>query len=74
MIIDLHFHTEAFSSCSRIPLLEGVKRAKEIGLDGICLTEHDVFHENRNIKSLASSLSDYIREFSKRFITFRILE
>ena len=53
MIIDLHFHTEAFSSCSRIPLEKGLERARDIGLGGICLTEHDVFHERADIDILA---------------------
>ncbi|MFA6508399.1 MAG: PHP domain-containing protein [Treponemataceae bacterium] len=43
MIFDLHFHTADYSPCSRMRLAEGVKRASEIGLDGICITEHDVF-------------------------------
>ena len=53
MILDLHFHTSLFSSCSRIALLEGIKKAKEIGLDGICLTEHDVFHQTPELDTLA---------------------
>lgn len=53
MIIDLHFHTEKFSSCSTIPLLDGLEKAKKIGLDGICLTEHDVFHKRGDLSSLA---------------------
>ncbi len=53
MIIDLHFHTELYSACSRMTLAEGLKRAGEIGLDGVCITEHDVFHERGNIDLLA---------------------
>lgn len=52
MIIDLHFHTKYYSSCSGIELEEGIKKAKEMGLDGICLTEHDVFAEYDNISEL----------------------
>ena len=49
MIIDLHFHTQNYSSCSHIPLEDGIKRAVSVGLDGICITEHDVFHNYPNI-------------------------
>ncbi len=52
MIIDLHFHTERFSSCSRIPLDRGIERARERGLDGICITEHDVLHKGSDIIGL----------------------
>lgn len=43
MIIDLHFHTKQYSSCSKIDIEEGIRHAKQIGLDGICITDHDVF-------------------------------
>lgn len=52
MIIDLHFHTDKFSSCSRIPLDRGIERAKERGLDGICITEHDVLHKGSDLGGL----------------------
>jgi predicted metal-dependent phosphoesterase TrpH len=52
MIIDLHFHTKKFSSCSRIPLKEGVERAAAMGLDAICLTEHDIFADYPQVPSL----------------------
>lgn len=43
MIIDLHFHTKQYSPCSSIDMEEGVQHAKSLGLDGICITDHDVF-------------------------------
>ena len=52
MIIDLHFHTQKYSSCSRIPLEQGIKRASSLGLDAICITEHDVFHNYTNVAEL----------------------
>ncbi len=42
MRIDLHIHTKPKSPCSSITLEEAVEEAKRIGLDGICLMEHDV--------------------------------
>lgn len=43
MIIDLHTHTYPRSDDSELELSELVYRAKQAGLDGICLTEHDWF-------------------------------
>jgi predicted metal-dependent phosphoesterase TrpH len=39
--IDLHVHTNPLSPDSFISAEEAIETAKEIGLDGICLTEHD---------------------------------
>lgn len=41
MIIDLHTHTSQFSPCSSAPVDELIEEAKRIGLDGICLTDHN---------------------------------
>ena len=54
MLIDLHFHTSKFSSCSRMTLEEGLGRARDLGLGGICVTEHDVFPSYRNLDELSS--------------------
>jgi predicted metal-dependent phosphoesterase TrpH len=39
--IDLHVHTNPLSPDSFISAEEAIETAKEIGLDGICFTEHD---------------------------------
>lgn len=41
MKIDLHVHTNPLSPDSFISAEQAVQTAKEIGLDGICFTEHD---------------------------------
>ncbi len=41
MLIDLHFHTAAYSRCSQIDLEEGVRQARERGLDALCITDHE---------------------------------
>lgn len=41
MKIDLHVHTNPLSPDSRMSAEEAIRTAKEIGLDGICFTEHD---------------------------------
>lgn len=55
MLIDMHIHESKYSSDSKINLQQIVDRAKEIGLDGICITDHD----NNFIR-------DEIDEYSKR--------
>ncbi len=41
MLIDTHLHESKFSLDSHISLREIVARAKEVGLDGICITDHE---------------------------------
>jgi predicted metal-dependent phosphoesterase TrpH len=41
MIIDLHVHTSTGSSCSSAPVDNLIEEAKKIGVDGICLTDHN---------------------------------
>lgn len=53
MIIDLHFHTKQYSACSQIDMEEGIRYAKEIGLDGLCITDHDVFADKKEAKRLS---------------------
>ena len=43
MLIDLHCHTRLGSEDSFLTPVELIQRAKALGLDGICLTEHDWF-------------------------------
>ena len=41
MKIDLHVHTNVSSPCSLIDPERAIAVAKQVGLDGICVTEHD---------------------------------
>jgi len=41
MLIDLHIHEMKYSSDSQISLDDILIKAKEIGLDGVCITNHD---------------------------------
>lgn len=41
MLIDLHLHEKKYSNDSKISLQEIIDRAKMLGLDGICITNHD---------------------------------
>lgn len=40
MVIDLHVHTNISSRCSSVQPPELVRRAKELGLDAVAVTEH----------------------------------
>jgi predicted metal-dependent phosphoesterase TrpH len=51
--IDLHVHTYPRSSCSAIDPVALVQEAVRIGLDGICLTEHQVMWDPLKVKKLA---------------------
>jgi len=53
MQIDLHVHTFPRSSCSTIYPVELVREAVHLGLDGICLTEHQVLWNSGEVKNLA---------------------
>lgn len=52
MIIDLHVHTKPLSPDSEMTVHDAIDRAKRIGLDGICLTEHDKIWPEGEIKVL----------------------
>jgi len=41
MIIDLHVHSSVASPCSSAPVDVLIEEAKKIGLDGMCLTDHN---------------------------------
>ncbi|MBU2514312.1 PHP domain-containing protein [bacterium] len=53
MKIDLHVHTAPRSKCSNIDPKEIIAEAKKIGLDGICITEHQVLWSTEEISELA---------------------
>ncbi|MFH0926236.1 MAG: PHP domain-containing protein [bacterium] len=52
MIIDLHIHTNRYSSCSRLSPYELVTSAQKKGLDGIAITEHNIVWSEDEIMEL----------------------
>ena len=52
MKIDLHVHTNPLSPDSLMSAEQAIETAREIGLDGICLTEHDRAWQLSEIHSL----------------------
>ena len=59
MIIDLHTHTRPGSDDSFLHPVELIQKAKQNGIDGICLTEHDWFWNHEDI-----SRQNHERRFS----------
>ncbi len=52
MIIDLHVHTFPASPCSSAPADALIEKAKQVGLDGICLTDHNYVWSQDEIENL----------------------
>ena len=53
MIIDIHTHTYPTSVDSFIEADELIVEAKRIGLDGVCITDHDGFWDHREVEELS---------------------
>lgn len=53
MIIDTHIHENRYSGDSKVSLETVIFQAQKIGLDGICITNH----ENQKVKNLANKLN-----------------
>jgi len=51
-LIDLHTHTRHGSICGYMWSDELVEQAKKVGLDGVCITEHDNFWKPERIEKL----------------------
>ena len=52
MVIDLHVHSAEASPCSSAPLVDLIAEAKRIGLDGLCLTDHNHVWRRETIAAL----------------------
>ena len=52
MLIDIHTHTYPTSDDSTLSPEELISRAKAIGLDGLCLTDHDGFWNPADVEKL----------------------
>ncbi len=53
MIIDMHIHEQTYSFDSFMKLTDIVRRSNEVGLDGICITDH----ESNHLKEYAKEIS-----------------
>ena len=52
MLIDLHIHTSRHSTDSSVDAEEAIARARKIGLDGICFTDHNKAWDPTEIEHL----------------------
>ena len=55
MIIDIHTHTYPTSDDSSLTPEQLIAEAKRIGLDGVCITEHDGFWTPEEIEELSKA-------------------
>lgn len=53
MLIDLHIHTRPLSHDSLLTADDAIELARERGVGGICLTEHDFFWDGDEVRRLA---------------------
>jgi predicted metal-dependent phosphoesterase TrpH len=51
--VDLHTHTRFGSNCSYMEPAQLVQRAKEVGLDAVCITEHNAPWDEGAIRALS---------------------
>ena len=51
MLIDIHTHTYPVSDDSLLSPEELIMQAKKVGLDGVCITDHDGFWDPKDIKA-----------------------
>lgn len=53
MIIDLHTHSYPASPCSSVSVEDLIVNAKQKGLNGICLTDHNYVWDQRTVEQLS---------------------
>lgn len=57
MLLDTHLHTKEYSLDSFLPVRLAVERAKEMGLSGLCVTDHDSIEICSEVESLRNECS-----------------
>lgn len=50
MIVDTHLHTAEFSTDSHLPIADAVARAREMGIDALCITDHNSLGPRRVVE------------------------
>lgn len=68
MRVDLHVHTSPRSPCSSIDPVQLCEKAQDLGLDGICLTEHGLMWSQEEVKEL-ERISGGVRIFRGMEVT-----
>jgi predicted metal-dependent phosphoesterase TrpH len=52
IVIDIHVHSSPASPCSSAPVDKLIREAKQIGLHGICITDHNYVWKSETIQDL----------------------
>lgn len=58
MLLDMHVHTTRYSKCGRQTPREMARRAREVGLDGVVITEHNEIWTDEEIAELRQEFPD----------------
>ncbi len=62
MLFDLHVHTSHGSGDSTLSIQELVEEAYAVGLDGVCLTEHDTPWDPKELRRIAGHYENILLE------------
>ncbi len=60
MLLDMHVHTTAYSTCANMSPHEMAERAREVGLDGVVITEHNVIWSDEEMAELRDRFPDLV--------------
>ena len=69
MIIDTHMHGSEYSLDSTVSMKKIISRAKKVGLDGVCITDHDTNEAIDEAKELAKA-EDYLVIVGAEILTY----
>lgn len=69
MIIDTHLHESKYSSDSFLSFTDAIDNAKDLGLDGICVTNHDNNYLKNDIGS-SKKINDILVIVGAEILTF----
>ena len=61
--IDMHLHTTRYSRCSRLPVERLVEISRDVAVDAVVITEHDVLWSAEEIEELQNQLDGNLRVF-----------
>lgn len=70
MIIDMHVHEKTHSLDSKMSLNEIIKKGKEIGLNGVCITDHDSMGLKDEIINYRKENKDFIVLLGVEILTY----
>lgn len=70
MILDLHIHEKTHSSDSHMELDDIIEKAKDMGLDGICITDHDSMGLKDRVLQMRKEQDDFVVLIGAEILTF----